>query len=141
MWSRWGLVVAVIEDVPRNIKESMKQWLEILVDCGIDLGLYGTKEHSIFISNLSGDQIAYFKRWCLDWWDPLEVRLIDFTFGPKIEDWDLVLVFEWRWVVEGGLHDFWAMVEQCPPQFEHDTHYESDSASDVPGVPGAWVED
>ncbi|KAF7900456.1 uncharacterized protein EAF01_007758 [Botrytis porri] len=103
---------------------SVRIWLEILHDSGIDLLKYGKLEHDNFMESIS-EWGVYARRdiWECDMYvEP--AHLISFVYGPAIEDWKFwYSLDEPRWNYYEDLWYFWELVD----------HPEK-------GMPGAWEE-
>ncbi|KAF5874449.1 uncharacterized protein Bfra_004457 [Botrytis fragariae] len=108
---------------------SMRLWLEILYDSGIDLMKYGRAEHDKFMeSTIKWELYLYHQENLIGTSEPrywcTRAHLISFVYGPAVDDWKF-----WYSLDEPyrnyykSFRDFWELVD----------HPER-------GMPGAWRE-
>ncbi|KAF7859741.1 hypothetical protein EAF04_008820 [Stromatinia cepivora] len=102
------------------VRCAIGMWLNRLASAGIDLIEYGQWEKRVYdydriYSYFFGERRGGYLIQTLYW------RLISFTYGPKKSDWQLWFTLEDKWMCEGGLAEFWDMVEHPERQ-----------------MPGAW---
>ncbi|KAI1209621.1 uncharacterized protein F4807DRAFT_460370 [Annulohypoxylon truncatum] len=100
---------------PAEFAEVLISWLEVLKRAGIDLDVYGYREHEIFVKN---DQHFFDLR---SYFQPSfsAFYLVDFKFGPEPEDWE----FYWAEPTDEFAGDFWDLIENPPLH-----------------IPGSWVD-
>ncbi|KAH8599536.1 hypothetical protein B0O99DRAFT_610897 [Bisporella sp. PMI_857] len=98
------------------LNSKLRDWLEDLQACGVDLQNYGLVEKRIFLEN------GWFgKRWYpYRQYEHVQVRLISFDSGATPEDW----IFDWDMDAERHAGKFWESIENPKPQ-----------------IPGAWIDD
>lgn len=107
----------------RLCRESLRKWVEMLERCGIDLEKYGALERHKFSSKRDANEFFIFR----DAWNPesryvngwLKLRLIDFQYGRRVEDWFLW----WSDPTDELVGDFWREIEPEPLK-----------------IPGSWVD-
>lgn len=105
------------------LNRNIRDWLEDLATCGIDLEEYGKRESTIYsagkwvfqdngfsIEDWNGERMTFFGP-----------RVARFSYGPTPADW----VFEWDHLVPQYARDFWEMVEALSPS----------------GMPGSWIDE
>ena len=102
----------------RKLDQVIRRWLNVLLECGIDLKVYGEREHSVIFGKSPGDdslttsvplvQPVPFIYWGLPLgmraprfsaelndlhhrhdFVPFQLWLRDFSYGPKVEDWSM----------------------------------------------------
>lgn len=112
-----GVLLRKPSHFPR-FNEECRHWLRALRRAGINLQRYGKREEKVSrlcqwkqleipVEYKEGEEVKW-------------VRLTGFTYGPQVEDWNLLWVVEY----EHFAGDFWDMVES-PRRY----------------MPGSWVED
>lgn len=115
----------------KSFQETLREWLEGLLEAGVDLAEYGKKEHNLLHGGLKGafdaDAIeasrtmtretlaraAYGAKvsqkadegWNVNHWVP--IRIIDIATGPEIEDWRIFWAPEFEYMAR----QFWELVE------------------------------
>ncbi|KAM7200170.1 hypothetical protein V8F20_005388 [Naviculisporaceae sp. PSN 640] len=105
-----------------NVAVALRQWLNLLSSCGVDLHEYGRVERNLISkSKVSQDIEINLRIW--DTADGLVgwVRVVSLDIGPRPEDWRVWWAFEYEIYAQ----EFWEMVEE--------------TAFELP-VPGSWVD-
>lgn len=132
-----------------HLNKALHCWLEDMASAGLDLGKYGSYEWEIH--QQTSPTVLQGTTWNRSAWHPDgmvhyeggEPRPVfeSFTFGPRPEDWELILDF----VVEDYVGEFfeWAACEECT---EEEICFECAVRSGGPvfvgpAIPGGWVED
>lgn len=118
------------------VKRLTTDWLEILFNCGVDLGQYGIWETMYFQSQgfkpdhspFEGDDTKCYVQWNASW----HFRWIAFTFGPRVEDWN----FWYSEPTDEFAGDFWQMIEEVGCWESDDEESDSDLT-----IPGAWSDE
>ncbi|KAM3077073.1 hypothetical protein ACMFMF_004989 [Clarireedia jacksonii] len=89
---------------------TIRVWLEILLEAGVDMVEYGKKEHDWFCKNRpicikTHDYLTNPRRYPA-------LRLISFSYGPKPDDWVFRLVVEEEYYGYYRIfREFWSMVD------------------------------
>ena len=140
-----------------KVLRTVKAWLRILSNCGVDLAQYGYREKQFFLQEASNAQEHVT---CVSGWDPYTpaehfncnfwvdgpmshrpyrridyvgevppMRLANFTYGARPEDWEL----RFESSEEEWIGTFWDMAER-----EENL---SQPQSNSPSIPGGWVEE
>ncbi|KAM0181855.1 hypothetical protein ACHAPF_001379 [Botrytis cinerea] len=107
---------ANIARLERNFKNSIETWLDQLISAEIDLIEYGEWEKIHWVDRILTDYLHMLGRS-----QSHVVRVLSFTYGPKISDWQFWFTTEPGCIHEGWIVEFWDMVEHPERQ-----------------MPGAW---
>lgn len=112
---------ASFDRLEKNLRNSIKTWLDQLMSEGIDLVEYGQWEKKILGSDKFRRFFQFTSKSSPDIWNTHVVSLLNFTYGPKRSDWQFWFNIEPEFIHEGCVKDFWDMVENPERQ-----------------IPGAW---
>lgn len=108
----------------RLVKVAVRNWLEDLVACDVDLEAYGRNELLVFMSKkgFSYDKYSLLQHQDIDSDERRGPRLASMAYGPRPEDWKFV----WDFFMPEYAKEFWAQVDPVPT---------------APRMPGSWVTD
>ncbi|KAH8779025.1 hypothetical protein BGZ57DRAFT_822086 [Hyaloscypha finlandica] len=104
----WHLTLPSNWNIGKTIKalnEHLGDWLVSLLECGVDLQVYGAWE-TISSRNKDFRHSCDLYKWFLPSAD-FNIRLLKITYGPRPEDW----IFWFSEPSDPFAGDFWAMVE------------------------------
>jgi hypothetical protein len=113
------------------VLEILRQWLRLLVECGIDLPEYVRNEEDMHGSGMPGtasvlDFSLTYSHWRVDEQaflvQQLPVRICGFKFGDTPEVCDI----DWDVDVEKLAGEFWQIMEAGP--------------TDITRMPGSWID-